>query len=879
MLLTIPSTPERATPQTYILNVTDLIALVASEYYTDQDNWRKVIVAYRSLSGNQLNLISFIPDGNNTLSKEAIFVEECFNFFVIQSITIVDKQNGTYILSPSEIPNVGNYNIIFPSDQSSFFDVIGIPNSGAMLNISDDEQYLAVYANNALVYDAVSYFSFVVDSTNDEVNKDLTPYINFGNVAAYWFNEGFTKVYIAGQLGGSYLGEALPPLPVGPNYSSNPPRLISIDIPSNVITFICDIEDVGAGVNFGSFVYNVTIDETVNVAILSGSGALMGVDTLTGTMLWRKNTNFGTSYLVTTTTYLYTPGSFLLGGFTNYDGLAFPNPTPIKINSLTGQIDLSLPSAPVGPAGNFTQWGITPDKTKIIQFYADVPFSSLKGNFYIYESGSWNTVTANTDFSGNGIAINDTHIFSFFSNGAMGGLKKIDFSGNLVPGFTYSGGVSGNLGTVVGNKLFVNSPGESFQQYNATTGVLDSDFTGISSYFYPQRAVGDMVMYKRTDSFFITPATVPFKSSGKQVTIINTSTREKVSDFTAFQTTNPTRGFAPKFYGNYVITIIYGGYQVNNIFTGLVDLTFPKITSISSNATDLAAWYVDGDYLYLASNLNTTNVNAFTITDSLGSHVINSSMARVNLATKLVDTTFQPAIDPAFFGGIKVMSFTDNYVYIVNSGQPSPTTATISYVRRIHKTTGVIEDITPATLGLTTPSIWPWTSLTFKQVAPNKVLVFPFSTVINPSAFQPRTDYLLDNRPYIFVREDTLAQVGLQPDPIDPNLRVPVYSCYNADANELAILFKAGNIVYSVYNLTTNIGTDIASFVDLNANIIPTGNKTYFFGIGEYLNEGNFTIVPYQNQYMMLAVQAIAQNFRPYFGIVKMFPFGLVQND
>jgi hypothetical protein len=121
-LLTIPTTPEKGTSQSYTLNVTDLIALVSDAYFQDQANWSKVVVLYQSAESNQLELINFIPDGVSTsILSVAQFSTFARNVFDVNSITIFDNQNGRYIIKAIDIPDVANYAIDFsPSPYIQF---------------------------------------------------------------------------------------------------------------------------------------------------------------------------------------------------------------------------------------------------------------------------------------------------------------------------------------------------------------------------------------------------------------------------------------------------------------------------------------------------------------------------------------------------------------------------------------------------------------------------------------------------------------------------------------------------------------------------------------------------------------------------------------
>ena len=122
-LLTLPATPEKGTSQEYVLNVTDLIALVSDAYFQDQANWSKVVVLYQSAESNQLELINFIPDGVSTeITSDAQFSTFARNVFDVNSITIFDNQNGRYIIKASSIPDVANYEIDFAVTPS-----VGIP--------------------------------------------------------------------------------------------------------------------------------------------------------------------------------------------------------------------------------------------------------------------------------------------------------------------------------------------------------------------------------------------------------------------------------------------------------------------------------------------------------------------------------------------------------------------------------------------------------------------------------------------------------------------------------------------------------------------------------------------------------------------------------
>jgi hypothetical protein len=128
VLITIPTTPEKGVLQAYTLNVTDLIALISDPYFQQQSNWSKVVALYQSSVSNQIEAITFIPDGvSTTLSVDAEFSLNARNVFDLNSIMIIDDQNGRNITYAASIPDVANYTIDLTPAPSSLWDVFLLP--------------------------------------------------------------------------------------------------------------------------------------------------------------------------------------------------------------------------------------------------------------------------------------------------------------------------------------------------------------------------------------------------------------------------------------------------------------------------------------------------------------------------------------------------------------------------------------------------------------------------------------------------------------------------------------------------------------------------------------------------------------------------------
>jgi len=849
MLLTIPTTPEKGEFQTYTLDVSDLIDLVTEEYYQDQDNWRRVIVAYKSITGNQLNLLSFTPDGGDTLTKQGFFAPESFSFFIIQSITIVDKQNGTYILTTNEIPDVANYNLIFVSAGDAFYDMLS--SNGAWLDVSDDNEYIAVQSGYESYYGARYTYGFIQNNTSSEFNDTLTPLVNNFKVDCYYFNADESVVYIVGQLGLSYLGETLPAIPVGPDYSVSPPRLISINTVSLEVTYITTIKDNGAYYNIrfsgGCYIGNLVVDEVSNVAIMVGGGALTGYNIVSGDMLWFKQAGFIDGNLPYRKIELYTAGTFLANPLV-YDGTTYTFYTPIKINILTGDKDVSLPTAPNNPTyPNTYNWSLTPDKSKIIQQAGD------ESRFYIFDGTSW---SARIDYNGTGgiataMGVDNNYIYFLFQAGV-----KCDFTGAPVSGFSLSVPfyVIWRRCVPLGDNLYMDG-----LKFSAITGARDTNYRMNGEYYYVKYAQNDSVYYMNTwmaqgrNSY---PYGFNFAVGYYgHMAIINATTREKVTQFSA-PWGNATTAFGPVFgpTGSEIVfvgTLAASQFSAFNYLTGVQNLTYPTINSATN---DIGTYAKDGDFMYIAGQWSGDSENTFNVTDSGGTYNLVTKLMRFNMVTKLVDTTFLPNI-PSPYVGVSAISFTDDYIYLC-----AYYTGAANFCR-VNKVTQAVEVISPTTLGISSPATWnTGVRIRATKIAPNKIVVYPDTSNLK-----------FDDRPYIICSEDTLAQTGPQPATIS---EFPRFVTFNTDNNQLGgIFYSSGNTWhFSVFNMSDNAKTT-------NIIMANNGNDPLAASTGYALNTGDFVLKPFADAYLSYSTGFYTASFKPYIGVVRMNPLGIINND
>lgn len=850
MLLTIPTSPEKGEFQTYILDVSDLIALVDSAYYETESNWRKVIVAYRSSTGNQLNLISFIPDGNPTISKLGFFAPESFSIFAIQSITIVDKQNGTYILNPSDIPDVANYNLVFVSGGSSFYDIVST--YGTWMDSSDDNSLLALQVAYNSYYGAQFFYSMVVNNTSGERDDDLTAFVNNYKVYSYYFNADDSKVYIVGKLGLSYLGETLPAIPVGSTYSANPPRIVSVDTVTNEVVYIATLEDAGAFSGFLPFYGNltITVDEVNNVAVVVGNTYVVGYSIVTGSKLWAKVITFPSEIPQYKKVELYSTDSFIIGSLNSYDGGVLTSYSPIKVNILTGIRDVTFPVAPQDGAGNGYQWSMTPDKTKIIQM------GGLgQARFYVFSGSSWSSLVISSPVVSYNSMTTDNSSIYFVANGGV----KFDFNGVIDPLFNLSVPFFYSFNNIIsaGASLYAD-----FGKFSSTTGAYNTSYGVGGSYVYAQKAINNSVYYMPYSlAFNMSPSSfnLNLDSSYGSMAIIDTVTREKLIDFSV-PFVNPTVGFGPIF-GPTGSDVVFVGtesasqFKAYNYTTGAIDSSYPSINSATQG---VGGYGRDGDYIYISSQND--GANTFNVTDTSGTYNLVTKVMRFNMVTKLVDQTFLPVLPSPFGFNSQSYSFTDNYIYISCSYSiylgPSG-----AYFFRINRATQAVETITPSTFGVSTPATFnTFTRVRAQQIATNKIIIYVDSGNLR-----------LDDKVYVVCNEDTLTQTGLQPDTI---AQFPYYLAFNSTNNELGGIYLGSDATFHFisYSMVDN---------SKSTNLIAatTSNTALINSSGSVLSPGNLVIMQFEDSYMIFLNGFFTTAYSPVGGVIKMNPIGIINND
>jgi hypothetical protein len=141
---------------------------------------------YQSSVSNQIEGITFTPDGVSTsLEAAGTFSLEARDVFNVQSITVVDKQNGRNITYAASIPDVANYTIDFASGAPLYVRDFLVPNSL--------QSYEQLYGSCAYVNGGISMFR---SPAGDGY------YFNRANVVTFVEGQSYTvRVYVKESSG------------------------------------------------------------------------------------------------------------------------------------------------------------------------------------------------------------------------------------------------------------------------------------------------------------------------------------------------------------------------------------------------------------------------------------------------------------------------------------------------------------------------------------------------------------------------------------------------------------------------------------------------------------------------------------------------------
>ena len=852
-VLTVSSYFQKGSPVLISVSKPELLELIDSDYFEDMDHWNKIILKYKSPTGQFERIVcngqDAIPSAFFQISTKAD------DLFQINQIIIMDFDGKIYVIDRSILAEVITLDINYAQEEEVDYTLFSTTGSnGSFLAVTEDEKLAIVKNNYDTFYGSRRYFHAVLETETSEINETLTKFINYHAVESYYFNEDYTKVYLGGRFGTSFMDRPLPalPVPTAPYSSSfvNPSRLIVVDTATNDVTWIGDIPFNSDSNYDADIAFTVLADEESDMLVTISSSKIFGYKISTSQKIWEKNIGYYDGAATRRKMYLYDSGSFLLGHMTSYDNVSFTYNRPVKINILTGEIDNSFPVCPedIGQygRGNSPLWALTPDKTKIIQIAS---YNTSK--FFIFQNGSWTFIEMQGDvYVAQSMDVSNTDIYFGKGKWNFQGVRDSSYLINLYEERTWL--------KYAGSKIY-----SAENRFNTTTGVLDNSYVFYNA--VPLRATDELVFFSKSRTVQIAMYGHTEYYYGGRVAVIDLETKQKKYSFANSN-------------NNYYLNskILFGGADNRSYFnfefgrspfwevytltdtSAVRDTTYPEITASGG----FGGTNNDGDWVYTCSH--NTGANTFTVTQTsgqnIGTHTINSKLCRINHITKEVDLTFAPQI-PNDLGGIISISFTDDYIYLF--GTYNSWYVNYSQFYRVHKTTQAVQKITSQLLNITTPSSLESIpgQLNAVKSGTNKVVLYFVSN-----------GYRFNDRPYMVFNEDTLTPVESQP-------AVSTYTAtagvtYNSSTNELVGFFIFNSdTVFLAYNLSTNAKITHDVFKELYTNTSLFTSK-----VENYLSLGSPTLVPYKDTYLLHSTGVYVKKQRPYSGVIKLPLIGQTVN-
>jgi len=211
----------KGVPATITLSKVELAAhplVSADEYFSDSDNWNKILLKYKSSEGRQYEVVEF----NGQLASPTGFFsvsEKARDLFEIQTLEIIDFDGGIFIVPRGSLTTED-----FDVDFSVAAPVVGGPVIWDLLNGPTTNEVGGLFTNpnaadwNKLAKSSNGFggdftLSFVFDSSDDNeialgVSKNKTDLSDFSDAYAMLnrYNQGFFEFLVGtSNISGNYL--------------------------------------------------------------------------------------------------------------------------------------------------------------------------------------------------------------------------------------------------------------------------------------------------------------------------------------------------------------------------------------------------------------------------------------------------------------------------------------------------------------------------------------------------------------------------------------------------------------------------------------------------------------------------------------------------
>lgn len=750
-IITKPTVMTKGFPALFTLDKDALAAVpsvAASAYYSDTTNWKKVVLNYVGDGIAQFHTVVFdatqtTPTGYFLASEKSVDV------YNILSISIVDFDNGNFRVPNTElVTDDFKVDYLAGGANTSLFGMSGLYTQVMQLDASDSNKMLiAMNLQSGSTANNTSTYHMAVN-TSGSFNNNYSQYILDAKIRTYTVSDDGSLIWVVGQFGLVFNGQALPPLTTGTGFGADQSRVLEIDTASGLITHKFDIpaSTDSTGMTYGVATYCMLVDSTQ--MYFSGNNYLVCYNRSSGAKVWYKARNsFNYSLGGPKQNYaIVQSSSNIFCAATQYDTDIIGTGSVIKISKVDGTRDTTnFPTCP--QLESRTAWAVSPDGTKAVMGYGSYGVTVLSGGTwtnYGIDIALMAVIADNSKFYTIGQVVNShpeygtgIPMLSFNWDGSFS-QKIID---STVTGLSYYGLTAGFA--ISGTTAYISKDG-ALSAYNMTSGTLDSSFAKVTyGYFWGRfQFISGYVFLENSDF----AGNYPIGTKGS---ITDTSATFVYFDINAksvirSQVINniyygPTF-FTTSLYPNKMIALASpAGYVLREY-----DLTQVGTMTPSENGwpqyTAGATYYskmISGNYLYI--------YGSYGLTCSYGASTV-SALHRINMATKTLDTTWLPDLSGiGSQGAPRITGVTDTYVYV---------SAGFNLFYRFKISDGTAEHLTVSALSLTDPYIYDQKYMV-NSIGSGKIVLFTSSTGAGSSDGQR----LLNGKSYIIYNESDLSVV------------------------------------------------------------------------------------------------------------------------
>lgn len=186
-IITYGSTPDRGVGSTLTLNKTDLASLSSvsgDAYYSDQNNWERIILYFSSDNSGQKEIV-FFDASESSPTSNFLVSDKSRGDFLIDKLIIKDFDGGIFQVLRDEL-NTAEFDVTFGITSDIAFDPSFTYNEGTALQLSNNNRTVTLITNS----DVAGAESWL---TSQNLTGDLSIYVEYViDVNESDFNMGFT---------------------------------------------------------------------------------------------------------------------------------------------------------------------------------------------------------------------------------------------------------------------------------------------------------------------------------------------------------------------------------------------------------------------------------------------------------------------------------------------------------------------------------------------------------------------------------------------------------------------------------------------------------------------------------------------------------------